>query len=309
MAAGPGSPDLLDRSASRDAGGGTTLLARRLLEDVRRKSGIRHERAVERKLERILAVIPPAALDGWVELIEASPADSPDWLSLIESLTVHETYFFRDPPQQEQLRRTVLPALIKAAEAEGRRSLRLWSAGCASGEEPYTLAILALEALADLRHARRTGAGVETDWTVDVLGTDISRHMVTLAKGGAYGGEGLGPFRDLPPEYLPWFVPLEDQAHGLRRVRADAKRLVRFRQHNLVSDMPPEAGFDLVCCRNVLIYFDEEGRRRAQAQLVSSLAPGGWLVLGASDRPDRPELFERIMGERALAYRLRGAPR
>lgn len=276
-------------------------LARRLLDDVRRKSGIRHDRPLERKLSKILSVMPLPALESWVRIIEDSPADSPDWLSFIENLTIHETYFFRDLPHHEHLRRTVLPSVVAARRAE--RTMRLWSAGCATGEEAYSIAIVALEALADVGEAMRTEYGIATGWKIDVLGTDISRIAVVQAKNACYSDEGLGSFRDLPAIYRPWFVPLEGADPSYRKVRADARKVVRFRQHNLMAADPPETGFDLVSCRNVMIYFDDDSRRAAQRQLTEALAPGGWLVLGPTDRPLEPERFDKLRGDRAIAYR------
>ncbi len=289
-------------------GGGDALesLTRRLLDDVRRKAGIRHDRPLERKLARILSAMPLAALESWVGLIEAAPSDSPDWLSLIENLTIHETYFFRDRPHHDHLRRHVLPALI-GGRRHGDRALRLWSAGCATGEEAYGLAILALEALADLGEARRTDYGIVTDWRVDVLGTDLSRVAVRQARNASYGGEGLGPFRDLPAEYAGWFVPLEGESALYRRVRADARRVVRFDRHNLMDAAPPEPGFDLVSCRNVMIYFDEDSRDSALRQLTGAVAADGWLVLGTTDRLPEEAPFDRHRGDRALAFRRRPA--
>ncbi len=277
-------------------------LARRLLDDVRRKAGIRHDRPLERKLTRILAAMPLAVLESWVEQIEAAAPDSPDWLSLIENLTIHETYFFRDQPHHEHLRRHVLPRLI--ADRRDARALRLWSAGCASGEEAYGLAILALEALADAGAARRTDEGIVTEWTLDVLGTDLSRIAVRQARNACYGDEGMGAFRDLPAAYADWFVPLAGEAESWRRVRNDARRIVRFERHNLMDSAPPDSGFDLVSCRNVMIYFDDDSRDRALRQLIGAVAPdGGWLTLGATDRLPEGAPFERHRGERAVAFR------
>lgn len=288
-------------------------LVRRLLEDVRRKAGIRHDRPLERKLVRILAAMPLAVLEEWVAQIEGAPADSPDWLSLIENLTIHETYFFRDLPHHAYLRGHLLPRLI--AERAATRTLRLWSAGCATGEEAYGLAIVTLEALADAGQARRTARGLETDWTIEVLGTDLSRIAVRQAANACYGGEGLGPFREMPADYGNWFVPLGAEAPLHRRVHGDARRVVRFARHNLMDaalpDGAPEGGFDLVSCRNVMIYFDDDSRERALSLLTAAVAPGGWLVLGTTDRlPDdccRGHGFERHRGDRALAYRRGGA--
>ncbi len=286
--------------------GSLESLVRRLLDDVRRKAGIRHDRPLERKLTRILSAMPLAVLELWVAQVEAADPDSPDWLSLIENLTIHETYFFRDPQHHEHVRRRVLPALIAARRPE--RRLRLWSAGCASGEEAYALAILTLEALADSGEARRGTDGIVTDWDVAVLGTDISRIAMRQARHGCYGEEGMGPFRDLPAAYAPWFVPLVGQAAPCRRVREDARRLVRFERHNLMGARPPEGaptdhGFDLVSCRNVMIYFDDESRDRAMRGLMAAVAADGWLTLGATDRLPEGASFERVHGDRAVAYR------
>ncbi|SMH59389.1 CheR family methyltransferase [Azospirillum agricola] len=295
--------------AGETAAGGTSpgvleTLARRLLADVRRKAGIRHDRPLERKLARILSAMPLPALERWVGQIEAAPPDSADWLSLIENLTIHETYFFRDKPHHEHLRRHVLPALIAARRP--LRTLRLWSAGCATGEEAYSLAIVALEALADAGEARRSGDGVATGWNLDVLGTDLSRIAVRQARNACYGGEGLSPFRDLPEEYAGWFVPLGGEAPLHRRVRADARAAVRFDRHNLMDPVPPGCGFDLVSCRNVMIYFDENGRTRALRQLTGAVAADGWLVLGTTDRLPDDAPFDRHRGDRALAFRRHG---
>ena len=283
-------------------------LVRRLLDDVRRKAGIRHDRPLERKLARILAAMPLAVLEQWVAQIEGAPADSPDWLSLIENLTIHETYFFRDLPHHAHLRRHLLPRLI--AERGTTRTLRLWSAGCATGEEAYGLAIVTLEALADAGQARRTAHGLESDWTIGILGTDLSRIAVRQATNACYGGEGLGPFREMPAEYEGWFMPLGPAAPLQRRVRDDARRGVRFARHNLRDgarpDGAPAGGFDLVSCRNVMIYFDDDSRERALSLLTAAVAPGGWLVLGTTDRLDDSHGFARHRGDRALAYRRGG---
>lgn len=283
-------------------------LTRRLLEDVHRKSGIRHDAPLERKLCRILASMPLDLLEAWVRTVEEAAADSPDWLSLIENLTVHETYFFRDLPHHEHLRRVVFPLLIDDRRAAGGRTVKVWSAGCSSGEEAYSLAIVLLEALADQGEARRTPDAIETAWTIDVLGTDISRPVLRQARNAAYGGEGLSAFRDLPRAYAGWFIPLQDAAGDWRRVRPDARGAVRFLRHNLMEPAPPETGFDLVSCRNVTIYFDSPARAAAQALLTRALRPGGVMVLGTTDRPTEPARFDRIRGDRAVAYRLRSAP-
>src|SRR5215469_460031 len=124
--------------------------------DIERVCGIEISGIMEAKLGRVLASVALPALEAWVGRLHHLPGDDPEWLSLIESLTVHETFFHRDQSQLELLRRRLLPEIIEAAARSGQYRLRLWSAGCATGEEAYTLAILALLALRDVCFAQET---------------------------------------------------------------------------------------------------------------------------------------------------------
>ncbi|HZV75872.1 MAG TPA: CheR family methyltransferase [Conexibacter sp.] len=182
--------------------------------------------------------------------------------SLLEAVAVHETFFFR---QREDLDAIDWPTLLANARADGSEGVRVWVAGCSTGEEAWTLAILASEAL---------GASPP----LALLATDLSAAALRRAERGRYGGRSVRQVE----------APLRerhfgrDGAHLL--VGEPLRRLAAFRRHNLVTDATPVERFDLVLCRNVLIYFDPPTVERVVERLEGTLAPGGMLLLGAADR-------------------------
>jgi chemotaxis protein methyltransferase CheR len=193
------------------------------------------------------------------------------WEALADGLTIRETHFFRVTPQIEAIRRHVLPALLRRRQdVPAERRLSIWSAGCSTGEEAYTLAILLREQWPSME-----------SWRIDILGTDLSPAALTRAAEARYGDWS---FRDTPPAIRQrYFIP-----EGKRWRLADpVRRLVRFARHNLVSDPFPTTagGFDLILCRNVTIYFSPQTTQRLYHRFAAALAPGGWLILGPSDSP------------------------
>jgi chemotaxis methyl-accepting protein methylase len=185
---------------------------------------------------------------------------------LIDEVTVKETAFVRDRGQLDAI---FWPGVLDRARAEGADKIRVWSAGCATGEEAYTLALLAAEAFAP------------ADPPVDVLGTDVSCAAITAATAGCYRERAIGGLgTTLRERYF------QRQADGRYLVGGRLRRRVRFRRHNLIRDPAPppgEAGFDIITCRNVLIYFEVPAAARVIEQLDRSLRPGGKLLLGAAD--------------------------
>jgi chemotaxis protein methyltransferase CheR len=185
---------------------------------------------------------------------------------LIDEITVHETSFARDMPQLETID---WRALHRVARSAGTGTIRVWSAGCATGEEAYTLALLAISAF------------TPGPPPVDILGTDISGAVITAAEVGCYRPRAV---RALDPQLRRRH--LERQADGTYRVADRLRRLARFGRHNLIHDPyppPGEVGFDLILCRNVLIYFEPALARQVTELLSASLHPGGKLMLGAAD--------------------------
>ena len=190
---------------------------------------------------------------------------------LIDEVTNQETTFLRD---RRQLDAIAWPSLLRGVQAAGSGTIRVWSAACASGEEVYTLALLAAEALAPAQTP------------VDVLGTDISGAALAAAAAGRYRERAVG---GLSPALRQRY--LEQQADGSYLVGERLRGLVRFRRHNFVRDpIPPrgEDSFDVVVCRNVLIYFEAPLVERVIGLLRRSVRPGGMLVLGAADALRRP---------------------
>ncbi len=189
---------------------------------------------------------------------------------LIDEVTVQETTFVRDRGQLDTI---PWHGLLLAARALGSWTIRVWSAACASGEEAYTLALLADQAFA------------QEQPPVDVLGTDISAAAIETAAAGRYRDRAV---RSLAPALRDRY--LDRQADGTYLVGQRLRKLVRFGRHNLASGpFPPpgEACFDLVACRNVLIYFDQPIVGRVIESLERSLRPGGMLILGAADALQR----------------------
>ena len=188
---------------------------------------------------------------------------------LLDEVTIQETHFFRNPPQVRALRLHVLPELLRHAEAHGRR-LRIWSAGCSTGEEPYTVAMV-------LRELLPSTAG----WDVKVVATDVSARALAAARAGRYGARAVQMAS--PEELARHFVAAPDGGH---EVRPEVRELVEFRHHNLVTEAVPFAPserIDLVLCRNVTIYFGRETTRTLMSRLHTCLRDGGYLFLGHSE--------------------------
>jgi len=184
---------------------------------------------------------------------------------LVEALRIGETRFFRHGAQVTALRRVVIPDIEARRVGSGQRQVRAWSAGCATGEEPYTVAMLLDEALPPSRGFRH-----------EVLATDISEDALAVAEAGCFDAPSV---KTVPPEMRArYFVADGDQWRVAERLRA----MVRFERRNLQDPVYPR-GFDLILCRNVLIYFDRAGRERVIDRLAESLVPGGYLFLGYSE--------------------------
>jgi chemotaxis protein methyltransferase CheR len=191
---------------------------------------------------------------------------------LAAHLTVGETYFFRDPQTFKALAATVLPEMISARRDAGQRRLRIWSAACSSGEEPYSLAIVLREALPDL-----------DDWDVTIMATDINPRALDKAAAGSYGEWS---FRDAPAGLKErYFTRTPD---GRYAIVPQVRKLVTFACLNLVDDGYPSlasgsGGMDLVFCRNVLMYFSPAQASKVIGNLRRTLADGGWLVVSPSE--------------------------
>jgi chemotaxis protein methyltransferase CheR len=201
-------------------------------------------------------------------LMEADP-DGEELVRMINAITTNKTEFFREAHHFGYLRSQILPRL--AAQAETRRRLRVWSAGCSSGEEPYSIALTVLDALPGAK-----------SWDVRILASDIDTDMLAQAEEGIYPEDRLQP---VPRELLDrYFARGRGQHEGLMRVRREAREMLTFRRINLRDETwPIRTSFDCIFCRNVIIYFDRALQQRLVARLVRCLNPGGYLFLGHSE--------------------------
>ncbi|HTK55814.1 MAG TPA: protein-glutamate O-methyltransferase CheR, partial [Gemmatimonadales bacterium] len=212
--------------------------------------------------------------------------DPAEMEKLKDALTINVTRLYRNPETWERLRTLVLPGLL--AQREG--AVRVWSAGCSSGEEPYTLAMILAE------EAERMG---KHSWVgkARIVATDIDELIMARARAGRYPSSA---FMEMPPALTAkYFRPVGTDD---REVVPLLKRMVDVRRQDLLREPPPSPPYDLVVCRNVVIYFDRDGQERLFGQFASALVPGGFLLLGkvetlmgvARERLEVVDVRERI---------------
>jgi len=219
-------------------------------------------------------------------LKEGGREQEEEMLRLLDILTINETAFFRNRPQFEFLEEVVLPELAEQKKKRGDYLFRIWSAGCATGEEPYSIAISALETLTP-----------RSAWEVRVYASDLSLSALERADRGLYPEAKLAGLRS---EREKGYFMKAAEGHA---IRDEVKRLVIYDFHNLKHENGLR-NLDVVFCRNVLIYFDPEEQQRVVAKLVRALKPGGYLFLGHSESVQgKIEDLKFVYHGRGTAYR------
>jgi len=190
---------------------------------------------------------------------------------LLDAATVNYTFFFREAAQFQTLAATVFPRLLEEREEGDGGPLRIWSAGCSSGEEPYSIAITLAEVAGDPERC-----------AARILATDINRKVLRTGARGIYPADR---FTHMPQEYrVKYLVRDRETREGHFRICEDLRRLVAFRRFNILRDAPPLRGrLDLIFCRNVMMYFDEPTKARLVAKFLRYLAPGGYLFIGETE--------------------------
>ena len=189
-----------------------------------------------------------------------------EMMNLIDDLTINETSFFRNVPQLNMFSKIVLPEIIKRKTNQSEpKTINIWSAACSTGQEVYTLAILALEALL-----------ISPAWTIKVYGTDISRKVLSVARKGVYPKARL---ENMPSQYLSRYF---DNIGDFIQVKDSLHNITSFQQHNL-NDIFPPGPFDVIFCRNVMIYFSREDQTRLAHKFRERLTPEGYLFIGHSE--------------------------
>lgn len=236
-----------------------------------------------------------------------SPEDIARWISkgqlsqmeveiLVNQLTVGETYFFREEDALQLFQQKILPAYINLCQVKPR-TLKIWSAGCCTGEEPYTLAILLREKVPEILRD-----------SITILATDINPAYLAKAKAGIYG---KWSFRNTPEDLQKKYF----RSNGSKREIVDViKMMVQFEQHNLASNIMPSAtpetkGMDVIFCRNVLMYFTPEVIRKVASGFYNALQDGGWLITSPVElNDDYFGDFSRIQSGNGIFYRKLSLP-
>lgn len=213
--------------------------------------------------------------------------DSEEIRSLYDSVTTNETSFFREPQQLETFIGTVLQKIAETNRQSGRKILKIWSAACSTGEEPYTLAMMLLE------------SAVAKTMTLDIQASDISEGVINSARKAVYSSYAL---RNVPDLYLRKYFTNSNQSHNLNQT---IKSMVKFSNMNLLDEkkMKLIRNTDVIFCRNVLIYFDDKAKQKVVSFLYDSLRTGGYLFIGTSESLHNvTRAFRPIFMSRTLVY-------
>ena len=220
---------------------------------------------VERRLAARLRTLGLHTYREYCDTLEADPAE---YEQLLDTLTINVTDFFRDAAVWDILRKRVIPDMV-ADKLRGRsRTIRIWSAGCASGEEPYSIAMMVLDVL-----------GKDADkFLINVLGTDLDPDVLRIAEKARYAKDKL---KNIPTSYQVRFTRGVGKSEF--EIRPEVGKLVRFRHSSLFGDSPMKV-VDLILCRNVFIYLDRPRQMAVLERFWGSLARGGYMVLGRSEK-------------------------
>ncbi|OGR26765.1 MAG: chemotaxis protein CheR [Desulfuromonadales bacterium GWD2_54_10] len=222
---------------------------------------------LEKRLARRLTALSLPSYRDYYHFLKYNRKKDQELMDVMDVLTTNETYFFREAYQLKAFTDEIIPELLKVKSANGNRSLRIWSAGCSTGEEPYTIAMLML-GLKELH-----------GWDIEIIGTDISQRVLQLARRGIYGKSS---FRATDEYYLNRFFHEQDDGF---RINEEVRGLVNISHLNLFDThrMIMLGKMDLIFCRNVIIYFDIAAKKRVVESFHNSLCNGGFLLLGHSE--------------------------
>ena len=228
------------------------------------------------------------ALDGYEEYFQRIKTDEEEFVLMLNSITTNTTKFFRENHHFEFLKNTLLPNLLQHKQAT--RQLRIWSAGCSTGEEPYTIALTVLERLKSMSGGFNAQDPLR-GWDIKILATDLSTKVLATAQAGTYALDNVqdGLSEPLLKNYF------DRETDGRYRVREQVKQLIRFRRLNFKeASYPFKSSFDIIFCRNVMIYFDEAMKQHVLSRFHRHLAPNGHLFLGHSETMFGNKLFSPV---------------
>jgi len=260
---------------------------RKLLRD---KSGLDLSADKQYLIEsRLLPLARKASLASISDLVQKLKDGSSTLTSqVVEAMTTNETFFFRDKVPFDHFRDVIMPELLKARA--NRRSIRIWCAACSTGQEPYSLAMSLKEMSTAL-----------SGWRVEIVATDLSQEVLEKSKAGLYSQFEVQ--RGLPIQLL---VKYFKQVGELWQINPDVRGMIQHRQLNLLHDFSQLGTFDVVFCRNVLIYFDQDTKINIFGRLAKLMEPDGFLVLGAAETVvGLTDVFKPLADRRGL-YRPSG---
>jgi chemotaxis protein methyltransferase CheR len=227
--------------------------------------GQSREAFLEGRLKRRMVKTGARSLYEYYRIVTTPGDGSGELQALVDEVSINETSFFRNPPQFDFLAKTALPERLRVRQKAGSRRLQVWSAGCSTGQEPYSLAMVFLEA-----------AVFHESWDLALVGTDVSGRAVEHARRGEYEEAQL---ETVSAERCRRFF----QRSGMRyAVRPWVRRGMEFERASLF-DGPPWPDADIIFCRNVMIYFDADYQRKLARRLAGAMAPGGYLFLGHTE--------------------------
>ena len=224
---------------------------------------------IEGRLVKRLQVLKIGHFEDYLHLLKYGQQKEYEFEFLCNMVTINETFFFRNEAQIDAFQQKFAEEVIESKKAYNNRTLRIWSAACSSGEEPYSLALLYLEHLKPRYPELR----------IEIIGTDINTAVLDMAQKAEYNQYAI---RNTPKLYLNKYF---DQSNGIYRLRHEVKELVRFEYVNLIDreKMRHMMHFDFIFCANVLIYFDEKAKIQVVGDLINSLNRGGYLFIGFSE--------------------------
>lgn len=264
------------------------LAFNKIINNIYRRRGVDFRQYRPKCLRRRIVVgMHDARVNCFVDYLNFLIKNPEGYDNLLDRITINVSEFFRNPETFSAVRRQVIPEIIKAKKEIGGPFIRVWSSGCATGEEPYSLAIMFSEVLAELKD----------DIKVKIFATDIDKDALNRAKDGIYKENA---FKELRTHQIAAYFEKNEQ--GLYAVKPEFKEMIKFMQHNMISDAPLQR-MDLIFCRNVIIYFSKELQKLVYDNFYKALLPKGYLVAGKTESlmDINESYFERInLQERVL---------
>lgn len=227
----------------------------------------------KKRLQKRMEIHNFSRVSEYIKYLRFLDRDGREFQELINLLTVNETYFFREFSQLEVFAEECLPELVRAKKDSGNKSIKVFSAACSTGEEPYTLAIILREMLDDVDH-----------WDLRVKGVDIDENVLKAAQRGIYDNRSV---KDVPSAYLDQYFSVS--APDRFKIKPEIREMVSFEHVNLMDRraLRYEKNYDFIFCRNMLIYFDDASRKQVVERFYTMLNKGGLVFLGHAESMSR----------------------